>query len=62
MGLGVVLYLAVTNMTSVIGASRTAANIALGIIVVIAALGAGLAAYYRSSRPEIYARIGRQEL
>jgi amino acid transporter len=59
-GLGAVLYLAVTNRTSIIGSTRAAANTALVAIVVIAAAGAALAAVYRTRRPAVYAKIGRQ--
>lgn len=61
-GLGTVLYLAITNMTSIIGGTQTAANIALGVIAAVGIGGAALALFYRTSRPSIYAKIGRQDI
>ena len=61
-GLGTVLYLAVTNMTSIIGGTQTAANVALAVIATIALAGAALALIYRTTRPAVYAKIGRQDI
>ncbi|EPD69471.1 APC family permease [Streptomyces sp. HGB0020] len=61
-GIGGVLYLAITHMPDIIGAGRTAADLALAFIVLLAVAGAGLASYLRAQRPEIFARIGRQDL
>lgn len=61
-GLGYILYLCVTNMSSVIGLSEGQARLALLAIVAIAGAGMGLAAVERVRRPDVYARIGRQDL
>ena len=61
-GLGTILYLAATNMDSVIGGSRTAGNVALAIAVAIIATGVVLALRYRSVRPDVYERIGSQDI
>ncbi|GHH30302.1 hypothetical protein [Streptomyces lanatus] len=61
-GIGGVLYLAIMHMPDIIGGSRTAADLALAFIVLLAVAGAGLASYLRAQRPEIFARIGRQDL
>lgn len=62
LSLGLVVYLAFTNFSTLIGGSVT-----LGIIfqiVVLAVLLAGvvLALIYRRTKPEAYRRIGRQEI
>lgn len=61
-GLVTILYLAARNMGAVIGGSETAGNVALAIAAGIILSGAALALYYRSARPEIYSRIGSQDV
>lgn len=62
LGLGTILVLAVKNMAVVVGGTQTLANICTAFLVIVVAAGIGLALYYRQSRPEVYARIGRQDL
>ncbi|MFD5228798.1 APC family permease [Streptomyces qaidamensis] len=61
-GLGAVLWLAVTNFTTMTGGSMA---VAVGFQVAVWAVflaGVVLALVYRSRRPDVYARIGRQEV
>lgn len=56
------LYLATTNMDLISGltGSLAVALVILTYLVVLA--GFGLAAVYRRTKPEVYLRIGRQDL
>ncbi|MEU9343461.1 APC family permease [Streptomyces sp. NPDC048278] len=60
--LGVALYLSFTNFVLLTGGSRGTA-IALQVVIwVVFLAGIVLAIVYRSRRPDIYARIGRQSI
>lgn len=60
-GLAVILYLGVTNMAFIMGGSQSAADIAIGVVAAFLLAGIGLASYYRWRKPDVYARIGRQD-
>ncbi|MYU22611.1 APC family permease [Streptomyces sp. SID8352] len=60
-GLLTVLVLATTNMDSIIG-SELGGNLVLALAAAIMLGGAALALVYRSRRPEVYSRIGRQDV
>lgn len=61
-GLGTALYLSATNFTLLTGGNRSTA-IALQIVIwTVFVVGIVLALVYRSRRPEVYARIGRQRV
>ncbi|PRY49590.1 amino acid/polyamine/organocation transporter (APC superfamily) [Geodermatophilus tzadiensis] len=60
--LGTALYLAATNFVLLTGGDRGTA-IALQVVIWgVFLVGIGVALYYRSKRPETYARIGRQKI
>ena len=59
---GAVLYLAVTNFTTLTGGSMTVAVILQLIVWSVFLAGVVLARIYRAKRPGTYARIGRQQL
>lgn len=59
-GLGVALVLATQNLDFLIGGSQPAADTFLGLVYGVFVLGVITAVRYRTSRPEVYARIGRQ--
>ncbi|MCQ8187116.1 APC family permease [Streptomyces rugosispiralis] len=60
-GLGVVLWLSLANFTTMTGGSMGTA-IALQVVIwAVFLTGMALAAVYRSRRPDVYARIGRQK-
>jgi hypothetical protein len=61
-GLGFVLYLAVTNMDTIISGTPTEGVIAILAGVAIVASGVILALFLRVQKPEIYDRIGRQDI
>lgn len=61
-GLGVVAYLALTNFPDLIGTAGPAATILLTLTFGLFAAGFLLALALRRSKPEVYARIGRQQL
>jgi amino acid transporter len=61
-GLGIVLYLAVTNMDTIIGGTPAEGTIAILAGVAVIAAGVILALVRRSRNPEIYNRIGRQDI
>jgi amino acid transporter len=61
-GLGIVLYLAVTNMDTIIGGTPAEGTIAILAGVAVIAAGVILALVLRSRNPEIYNRIGRQDI
>jgi amino acid transporter len=60
--LATIVVLAVTHLPTIIGGSWVAGGIALAIITGIAVAGVVLALVYRVKRPEVYRRIGRQDL
>lgn len=62
LGLGTILVMAVKSMAVVVGGTQTLANICTTFLVLVIGAGIGLALYYRQSRPEVYARIGRQDI
>lgn len=60
--LGVILWLSLTNFTTMTGGS-TATAVAYQVVIWAVFLGGvALAAVYRSKRPDVYARIGRQKV
>jgi amino acid transporter len=59
-GLGAVVYVSIVHLTEVLGSSQFVANTFLMLIVVVAAAGVLAALWFRKSRPETYAKIGRQ--
>jgi amino acid transporter len=61
-GLAGILYLAAKNMGAVIGGTPGQGTAALLIGIAIIAAGVILALVLRSSRPEVYARIGKQDI
>ncbi|UQS25999.1 APC family permease [Amycolatopsis thermalba] len=60
-GMGMVLYLAITNFTTMTGGSTTQAVVEQVVVWGVLAAGAVLALVYRTKRPGVYARIGRQK-
>ena len=62
LGLASILVLAASNLDAVIGGSKLAGRLALLLVVTIAGSGVMLALRYRRTKPDIFARIGRQEL
>lgn len=62
LGLGLVVYLALTNFSTLIGGSETLAVIFQIVVLVVVLSGVVLALIYRRTRPEAYRRIGRQEI
>jgi amino acid transporter len=61
-GLGTTVYMAIAHFTTVTGASLGLAVILQGIIWASLAGGMLLAAYFRRARPDVYQRIGRQQI
>ncbi|WP_371113117.1 APC family permease [Rhodococcus sp. JVH1] len=61
-GLAIILFLAAKNMGAVIGGSDTAGYLALTAVAVVALSGVALALRYKKFRPEVYSRIGRQDV
>jgi len=60
--LAVVFSLSVIHMPDIIGADQTVANTALAVIAFFAIAGIGNALYLRARKPDIFQRIGRQDL
>jgi len=52
----------VIHMPDIIGADQTVANTALAVIAFFAIAGIGNALYLRARKPDIFQRIGRQDL
>lgn len=61
-GLGAAIYLALRNFVMLTGGDGVIAIILQVVIWSVFASAISLALYYRSARPEVYARIGRQSL
>lgn len=61
LGLSVGLVLSTLNLPLLIGSSQTQANVVLFLVFGVFALGVIMALIYRVKRPQVYARIGRQE-
>lgn len=61
-GLGFALYLAAINFVPLTGGNKTTAVVLQIVIWSVFALGLALATTYRVKRPDIYARIGRQQV
>lgn len=61
-GLAVALYLATDNVTSLTGQSATVSYTVLAVAYVAFVVGVGTAALLRRRRPQVYARIGRQDI
>ncbi|MFD1745069.1 APC family permease [Rhizobium helianthi] len=61
-GLGAAVYLAASNFVDLTGGDVTTAMVLQIVIWSLFVLGVLLALYYRSRHPNIYARIGRQQL
>lgn len=62
MGLGVVLYLALTNFPMMIGGSTSRAVLLQVLNWGVLLAGIGVAVLYRKRRPDVYLRIGRQDV
>lgn len=61
-GLSVVVYLAVSKFSALVGAEGSLATILLVATFCVFALGLAVATVLRRVRPDVYRRIGRQEL
>ena len=61
LGLLVALYLASTNVATMIGGDQVLANVLMGLFYVSVVVGIVVALILKKSRPAIYARIGRSE-
>lgn len=57
----VILYLATTNFDIISGATGILEVVLLGIIYTVVIAGAVMALCFRVRKPEVYARIGRQD-
>lgn len=62
LGLGLVVYLALTNFSTLIGGSETLAIIFQIVTLAVVLTGVVLALVYRRTRPAAYRRIGRQDV
>lgn len=60
-GLGIVLYLALANFTTMIGGAMSRAVLLQVLTWGVLVAGVVTAAVYRRCRPQVYRRIGRQE-
>ena len=60
-GLGVTVVLATQNFSVLISGSQSLANLMFALVYGTFAVGVVLAIVYRKRRPDVYARIGRQE-
>ncbi|MER6528849.1 APC family permease [Streptomyces sp. NPDC001508] len=60
-GLGAVLWLSLTNFTTMTGGSMASAVVLQVVIWAVFVGGVALAALYRIKRQDVYARIGRQQ-
>ena len=59
-GLGICAYLAITNFNALTGGSQALSTALMVFLGVVFLGGISLAAVYRRTKPEVYARIGRQ--
>jgi hypothetical protein len=59
-GLGSGVVLAVSNFPLLIGGSTTLATVLMVVMLAIFSFGVVLAIVYRRTKPDVYARIGRQ--
>jgi amino acid transporter len=62
LALATIVVLAITHVPTIIGGSWVAGGIALAIIAGIATAGVVLAVVYRVKRPDVYRRIGQQDI
>lgn len=60
-GLGVALFLSTQNFALLIDGSQSLANAMFGLVYGVFVVGVVMAWIYRKKRPDVYARIGRQE-
>jgi amino acid transporter len=60
-GLGITVVLATRNFSILISGSQSLANLMFALVYGTFAVGIVLAVIYRKRRPEVYARIGRQQ-
>lgn len=61
-GLGTILFLAVKNMGVIIGSTPGDGKVATAIVALVFLVGIVAALALRSARPDVYARIGSQDL
>jgi amino acid transporter len=61
-GLGMAVYMSASNFVDLTGGSASIATTLQVIIWAVFFVGLGLSLFYRSSRPDVYARIGRQPI
>ncbi len=61
-GLGAAVYLSATNFVALTGGDETTAVVLQIVIWSLFVSGVVLALFYKSKRPDIYAKIGRQQL
>lgn len=61
-GLGFVTYLAISNYSALIGDEGTITTVLLTITFAIPVLGAIYAVYLKKGKPDVYQRIGRQQV
>jgi amino acid transporter len=61
-GIGVVAYLAVANYSDLLGGTGFLTTFFLVFTFALFVIGVGLATYLRANRPDVYQRIGRQDL
>lgn len=57
-GLGIMLVLCTLHFADILGGNEDVANLALALLAALMVAGVLLALWYRSNRPDIYARIG----
>jgi amino acid transporter len=60
LGMATIVFLTVVHMTDVLGQSQTVATICLLVVLGLIVAGLGAALWFRSNRPDTYAKIGRQ--
>lgn len=61
-GLVVALVLATKNVATMIGGNQSLANVLVGVFFGLLILGVVVALVLRRAQPDVYRRIGRQEL
>lgn len=62
LGFAVALVLATKNAAFLVGGSRSAANLLIAVFIAALLLGVGYALLLKKTKPDTYARIGRQEV